>query len=469
MTRYQQIAQQIISQIEQGVWRVGEKIPSIRVSCKSFEASNSTILQAYQLLEAQGWITAKPQSGYYVANLHLVDKSHQQKAEQRALFDDQLFQFLKTSSSESAQPFSSAFPDPDLFPMADLAKSLANATRKMVTSQSEPHLPPGNPTLRRLIAQRYAKRGLHISSQDIVITSGAMEALNLSLQAVTNPGDKVIIESPVFYGALQAVEKLGLIPIEVPIEKGGGLSIERLKERLDSHDIKACWLMSSFQNPTGLSLSDEKKRAIVELANQHDFFIVEDDVYGELQYDDEQPQKPLKAFDREDRVLLCSSFSKSLCPGYRVGWLVNQRFNEQVQKSQLLSTLSTSAPIQAGVAHYLTYESYDNHLRKLRREFVSRYEEFRNWMLNVLPDDVELSQPQGGYFVWLYLPESVDIHAIKDKMKEAQWPIATNELFVAHQSHSAIKGIRLNFSYSMTEQRQSALTQLGKALSEHRS
>ncbi len=468
MIRYQQIAQQIISQIEQGVWRVGDKIPSIRVSCKSFEASNSTILQAYQVLEAQGWIIAKPQSGYYVSSFHLSDPGQQREAEQRASFDDQLFQFLKASNSESELTFSSAFPDPDLFPMADLAKSLANATRKMVTIQSEPHLPPGNPTLRRHIAQRYAKRGVHIGYQDIVITSGAMEALNLSLQAVTNPGDKVIIESPVFYGALQAVEKLGLTPIEVPVEKDGGLSIERLEEQLKTHEIKACWLMSSFQNPTGLSLSDEKKRKIVELANQYDFFIVEDDVYGELQYDDEQPQKPLKAFDSEDRVLMCSSFSKSLCPGYRVGWLVNQRFNEQIQKSQLLSTLSTSAPNQAGVAHYLTYESYDNHLRKLRKELASRYAEFRNWMLNILPNDVELSQPLGGYFLWLYLPESVDLQAIKAKLKEAQWPIATNDLFMTPQSQYSIKGIRLNFSYPMTECRKAALMQLGKALSESR-
>ncbi|GAM66500.1 transcriptional regulator [Vibrio sp. JCM 19236] len=407
------------------------------------------------------------QSGYYISRQSSLSAGEFNTSQNSVSFKDKLLQFLKASNSETALPFSSAFPDPTLFPMTDLAKSLSNAAKKLNSSQNRLHMPPGNPELRRQIAQRYTRRGVHIGHQDIVITSGAMESLNLCLQAVTQPGDKVMVETPVFYGALQIIERLGLVPVEVFIDKHQGLDIEQMERVLTEHDIKACWLMSSFNNPTGLSLSDDKKSAIMELANQHDFYIVEDDAYGELQFADSSAPKSIKAFDSEDRVLSCSSFSKSLCPGYRLGWLINGRFNDEIQKIQLLSTLSTSAPIQAGLAHYLTYESYDNHLRKLRKELRLRYIAFRDYLLNVLPSNTVLSDPEGGYFIWMYLPKSLDMAELKQQMSEYEWPLAVTELFVPRQelsSEEALHGLRLNFSYSLTNERKNALLYLSKVI-----
>ncbi|MEF1214594.1 PLP-dependent aminotransferase family protein, partial [Vibrio alginolyticus] len=206
---------------------------------------------------------------------------------------------------------------------------------------------------------------------DIVVTSGALEALNLSLQAVTQPGDTVVVESPTFYGALQAIERLGLKAIEITVDPLTGHSVDHIEATFADNDVRACWLMTNFHNPTGTLLSDGQKQRIVEMADKYDVYLIEDDVYSELYFSEKKPSS-LKAFDTQERVLHCGSFSKSLCPGYRLGWVVNKRFNAQLQKLQLISTLSGSAPIQQGIAHYLQNDSYDSHLRKLRKNLEQR-------------------------------------------------------------------------------------------------
>ena len=210
MARYEELAKDIRTQIANNTWRSGEKIPSVRMSCRNYKVSNSTVLQAYQLLESEGWIIAKPQSGYFVAPKIESLATLTESSEPKRAINDRLFDFLTSSSAEGVVPFGSAFPDPDLFPLPVLTRNLASAGRKMTGASVINNLPPGSESLRRQIAQRYLQQGIAVSHQDIVITSGAMEALNLSLQTVTKPGDTVVIEAPAFYGALQAVERLGL-------------------------------------------------------------------------------------------------------------------------------------------------------------------------------------------------------------------------------------------------------------------
>ena len=187
--------------------------------------------------------------------------------------------------------------------------------------------------------------------------------------------------------------------------------------------------------------------------------LIEDDVYADLYYDGEKP-KPLKAYDTNDSVLLCGSYSKSLCPGYRVGWVVNARYHNQIQKQQLLSTLSSSAPVQLGVAHFLTHESYDNHLRKLRKHLQSRKQEFIEAVTEYFPISIELEEPQGGYFIWIRFPESFDSHKLYKQAMEKGISIASGDLF--SESDMVSHAIRLNFSHELTQERRSALKTVGK-------
>ncbi|MFA0569020.1 MAG: PLP-dependent aminotransferase family protein [Vibrio gallaecicus] len=459
MARYEELAKDIRDQIANNTWRSGEKIPSVRMSCRNYNVSNSTVLQAYQLLESQGWITAKPQSGYFVTPRVDGVQSKPEETKEKKAINDRLFDFLKSSSAEGVVPFGSAFPDPALFPLPALTRNLASAGRKMTGASLIDNLPPGSESLRRQIAQRYLQQGITVSHQDIVITSGAMEALNLSLQAVTQAGDNVVIESPAFYGALQAIERLGLNPIEVEVCPENGLDIEQFSRVLESHDVKACWLMTTFQNPTGTSLSNEQKQEVVRIAAQHNAYIIEDDVYGDLYYSEVKP-KPLKAFDKSDSVLLCGSYSKSLCPGYRVGWVVSTRFTDPIQKLQLMSTLSSSAPVQLGIAHFLTHESYDNHLRKLRKNLITRKEAFIEQLKRYFPQNIKILEPDGGYFIWVRFDPPFDSNTFYQQAIAEGISVASGDLF--SENGSVDHAIRLNFSYELTEQKDEALRLLGK-------
>ena len=459
MARYEELAKDIRTQIANNTWRSGEKIPSVRMSCRNYNVSNSTVLQAYQLLESEGWIIAKPQSGYFVApKVDGVDYQPPVAREKKAI-NDRLFDFLKSSSAEGIVPFGSAFPDPDLFPLPTLTRNLASAGRKMTGASVINNLPPGSESLRRQIAQRYLQQGISVNHQDVVITSGAMEALNLSLQTVTQSGDHVVIESPAFYGALQAVERLGLKPIEVDVCPVKGLDIEQFEIVLKNNNVKACWLMTTFQNPTGTSLSDEAKRRVVEIAEQNNTYIIEDDVYGDLYHEGHKP-KPLKASDKTDSVLLCGSYSKSLCPGYRVGWVVNARFNDAIQKLQLLSTLSSSAPVQLGVTHFLTHESYDNHLRKLRKSLLERKARFIEVIKQYFPHSIKIEDPAGGYFIWIRFNSGFDSQQLHQLAIAQGISVASGDLF--SEQGRVDNAIRLNFSYELTQERENALVLLGK-------
>ncbi len=285
MNRYRQLAELFKTQIQQNTWRAGEKLPSVRVTSRNHSVSAGTVLQAYQLLEAQGWVAAKPQSGYFVtAELDRLEPSPPATSVYRSNINDELYDYLKNQASPDAMKFGSAFPDPALFPLDALNRNLASSGRKMGPETLLDNLPPGSESLRRLIAQRYIQQGMVLTHDDIVITSGALEALNLSLQAVTQPGDTIVVESPTFYGALQAIERLGLKAIEISVDPRTGHSLQQIEAAFTGHDVRACWLMTNFHNPTGTSLNDEQKQRIVELADKHDVYLIEDDVYSELYF-----------------------------------------------------------------------------------------------------------------------------------------------------------------------------------------
>ena len=462
MNRYRQLAELFKTQIQQNTWRAGEKLPSVRVTSRSHSVSTGTVLQAYQLLEAQGWVTAKPQSGYFVtADLERLEVSTSESHPLRVSVNDELYDFLKHQASPEAIKLGSAFPEPTLFPLDALNRNLASSGRKMGPDTLLDNLPPGSESLRRLIAQRYIQQGMSLTHDDIVITSGALEALNLSLQAVTQPGDIVVVESPTFYGALQAIERLGLKAIEVRVDAKKGHSLTQLESLFEQHDVKACWLMTNFHNPTGTSLSDEEKHRVVDLANQHDVYLIEDDVYAELYFGEKKPTS-LKSFDTHERVLHCGSLSKSLCPGYRLGWVINKRFNEPIQKLQLMSTLSGSAPIQQGVAHYLQNDSYDNHLRKLRKTLQQRQQRFIALLEQHLPAQVDFYVPQGGYFLWLTLPKGTSSKALYHALLAEQVTIAHGKLFSLDAQFENC--LRLNTSLAMDEHVEQAIRKLSDLL-----
>ncbi|UXI00915.1 PLP-dependent aminotransferase family protein [Photobacterium sp. TY1-4] len=467
-SRYGGIVDQVKRQIKEKIWLPGERIPSVRVMSKAQSVSVMTVLKAYEHLEAEGWIYAKAKAGYFVAahfnRLAEPEQVIPQVVNRSIRINRHVFEVLRACKRPDVVPFGSAFPDPSLFPIHTIGRLLGQAIKSMPAHSAISDLPPGSLELRRSIAQRYLRDGIDVSLDDIVITSGAMESLGLCLAAVTQPGDCVAIESPAFYGALQAIERFKLKAVEIPTHPREGMSPEGLEQAIVENDVKACWLMSKFQNPLGATIPAGRQQALYEVLARNDIPVIEDDVYAELYFGTEKPM-PMKALDDRGLVLHCSSFSKCLAPGLRVGWVAAGRYARQVEELQFMSTLSVGAPNQLALAQYLQHGGYDNHLRRLRRTLEQRQQQMLGAIEQSFPTGTQITRPTGGYFLWVVLPKQINTSEIlADLLDRYQISIAPGTLFSADQRYQHC--MRINCAYPWDEKNQAALYQLAAYLTE---
>lgn len=445
-TLYQSLADTLAAAVEAGTLRPGERLPSVRQACAVHEVSPATVLQAYALLEARGLVEARPRSGYYVrarigARLAEPEMSRPVGASTALEVSDFIFEILESVRDPDVVPLGSSFPSPYLFPLDRLSRFLAASARHLDPRSTVTDLPPGNEELRRQIALRYLAAGADVNPAEIVVTSGAMEAINLCIEAVTRPGDLVAIESPCFYGVLQAIERRGLKVIEIPTHPRDGISLEALADALRHHPIKACLAMLNFQNPLGSLVPDARRRELVALLAKYGVPLIEDDVYGELYFGAERPL-PSKALDAEGGVLHVSSFAKCLAPGYRVGWVAAGRYAERVRRLKLSSSIATNVPAQAALADYLRHGGYENHLRRLRAALAAQEAAMTARIEAAFPAGTRLARPRGGYFLWLELPEGVDALALHRQALERGISIAPGPIFSPKREFR--NAIRLN-------------------------
>jgi DNA-binding transcriptional MocR family regulator len=485
MKLYQRLADDISTLIRDGAMRLGERIPSVREISRERSLSTATVVRAYELLEGQGFIETRPRSGFYVSGQWQAGRASDGPApalrklsasaaasapaptrSTRVDVSELVFQVLESVRNRQLVPFGSAFPSPLLFPMSRLARCLSAGAHKMDQWATLDDLPPGSIELRRQIARRYVRSGVRVTPEEIVITSGALEALNLSLQVLTRPGDIVAIESPAFYGCLQAIEALRLRAVEIPAHPRDGIDVAAFAETLARHPVRVCWIMANFQNPLGALVPEDAKRELARLLDKHDIPLIEDDVYAELFFGRHRP-KPVKAFDRKGLVLNCSSFSKSLAPGYRVGWVAAGRFATAIQRRKVMSSLSTSAPAQDAIALYLHEGGYERHLSALRRALAAQQEAALDSLSRHLPSDVRISRPQGGYFLWLELPVGRDAIEIHRQATEQGFSIAPGPIFSARRVRRTHGPdfrhcLRLNYGHPWTPVSDKAVRALGR-------
>lgn len=466
MNRYQELAEHTEKLITDGVLRAGDRLPSVRLACRIHGVSPVTVTQAYYLLESRGLIEARPKSGYFVrARLgqRVPEPAMPQPAggSTQLQSSDFIFQILDSVRDPSVVPLGSSFPSPFLFPLTKLGRYLAGAARRFDPLATVTDLPPGNEELRRQLALRYLAQGATVAPQEIIITSGAMEGLNLCLQAVTHPGDLIAIESPTFYAGLQASERLGLKVIEIARHPREGVSLAALEEALRLHPIKACLFMLNFANPSGSLVSNERKQALLALLRQYDIPLIEDDVYAELYFG---PQAPLcsKAEDSTGLVMHVSSFSKCLAPGYRIGWVAAGRYAQRIQHQKLSLSLATTIPVQIALADYLKQGGYDNHLRHLRPSLARQADTMLLAIERYFPADIKLVRPEGGYFVWLELPPQVDALLLHQQAFARGISVAPGPIFSAKREFGHY--LRLNFGHADSPHMQSAMATLGELI-----
>ena len=466
MNLYQTLAADIEGQVARGVLLEGEKLPSVRQTSQHRSLSISTVLRAYSQLESRGIIESRPQSGYFVrARQAKVPRPAPPAPSQPLVLSSEVdvsrlvLSTLRTIRKEGAVPLGSPYPDPAPFPWPRISQYANALARRAQHWSVMDDLPPGNPELIRQIARRHLENGLAVDPSEIIVTMGATEAINLCLQAVAKPGDTVAVESPTFYAMLHAIERMGMRALEVPTDPREGISIEALRAILSQQRVAACMVMPNFQNPLGFQMPDARKRELVELLASHDIPAIENDVYNELYYGDSHPTA-LKSYDKKGLVLHCSSFSKSLTANYRIGWALPGRYTAQVEKLKFLNTLTTPTLPQMAIAEYLQHDGYDRHLRKVRKGYQQRAHMMAAAVLRFFPAGTRVSEPQGGYVLWVEMPLAVDAMKLYALALERKITVGPGHMFSARGSYPNY--IRLNYSYPWTKEVEDALRMLGR-------
>lgn len=461
MSLYEQLAEDVRQMIVAGSLQPGDRLPSVRSLRSRRGLSQATVLRAYALLESRGVIESRPRSGYFVApKLPPVRvPAPRETSAVRVDVSELVFHILGATRERRLLPFGSAFPSPLLFPLSALASTLARSTRSLDPWTSVTDLPPGSVALRSEIARRYLALGAEVPVDGILISNGAMEALNLCLQAVTTPGAVVAIESPAFYGALQAIERLGLRAVEVPTDPVHGISAQALREVLDAHTVSACWFMSSFQNPLGATVPDAQRPQIVRMLAERGIPLIEDDVYAELYFGTRAP-RPYKCFDKAGLVLHCSGYAKCLAPGWRVGWVAAGRYAQTLERLKTMSSLATNIPAQEGLAAYLRSGRYDSHLRRLRRKLASQQEEMHAAIARHFPAGTCTTRAEGGYFTWVELPGQVDTLELHRLAAAEGIGLSPGPIFSPQRAYRNC--VRLNYGHPWDASLRAGIARLGE-------
>jgi len=465
VTRYQTLAALLARRIEQGLYRSGERLPSVRILSAEHGVSISTVQQAYHLLEEKQMITPQPRSGYFVSlhkatpPLPAMTRPAQRPVEITQW--DAVLDLLNSRQEEDILQMGSGMPDVTQPTLKPLWKIMARLAQKQDPRLLNYDTLQGLPALREQVARLAIDSGCQLSADDIVITTGCHEALSVSVRAVCQPGDIIAVESPAFHGTLQTLRGFGIRVIEIPTDSATGISLEALELAFEQWPVKAIIVVPNINNPLGFIMPEHRKKALLLLAQRYDAAIIEDDVYGELTWEYPRPRS-LKSWDLDGRVLLCSSISKTLAPGLRVGWVAPGRYRDRVIHMKYIATGSTATQTQMAVAEFIRQGHYLPHLRRMRQIYQRNYETLNCWVRHYFPCGICVSRPAGGFLMWIELPEPFDAVRLNRTLSESRLQVAVGSLFSASGKYRNC--LRLNFALPMDHRAEQALAVLGAAV-----
>jgi len=462
--RYEQLITFIRELIDGGVFAPGSRLPSVREISVQRRISISTVLQAYRRLEDQGIIEARPQSGFYVArksasSLPPPRPSNPPRRARDVSVSRMILDLLEYAADPRLIPLGCAIPSSELLAAGRLDRYLARAARVKGTEHNIYTGPRGDARLRQEIVRRSALLGQMVSPDEIAITCGCTEALMLALKAVARPGEVIAVESPTYFGVLHVLEALGLKALELPTNASDGVDLGALDQALATGSVAACLFSSSIHNPLGFRMSDEKKIALLKLVARHGVPLIEDDIYGDIYFGNEPP-RPFSAFDRRAQTIYCSSFSKTIAPGYRIGWILAGRYLPKVLEYKFASTLCGPALPQVAFADFLSSGGYDSHLRRIRRTFENNVGHMLRAVEKAFPDGTRVSRPAGGFVLWLELPKRLKTRKVLDLALREGICFAPGDVFSASGRYTNC--LRLSCGHNWDTRLERAVNSLGE-------
>jgi len=460
---YRDIADKIEALITNGVLRPGEKAPSLRRVSAQYGVSLTTVIQAFILLEDRGLVEARPKSGFVVRprlpRMEEPTASKPPRAVTAVTVGGLQSRLFEAVMMPHIVPLGGAVPSAELLPTVKLNRILARVARSAGKRGVAYDMPPGSEALRREIAKHALDAGVTLLPGEIITTCGGTEALMLCLRAVAPRGSIVAVESPTYFGVLHAMEELGLKAVEIPMHPRDGMDLDALEKIVQAKSISACLSVPTFNNPLGSLMPEANKKRLVKILAARDIPLIEDDVFGELYYGAQRPHAA-KAFDEKGLVMLCSSFSKSLAPGYRVGWVAPGRFYERVKALKLTSTLATATLPELAIAEFLANGGYERYLRSLRLIYAANVKRMSEAISASFPAGTKITQPQGGFVLWIELPKAVNALELHDRALTHEISIAPGPMFSPTQGFRNF--IRISCGQPWSARIQSAIVTLGK-------
>ncbi|SIO09971.1 aminotransferase-like domain-containing protein [Halodesulfovibrio marinisediminis] len=466
--KYQNLEHYLLDMINSGRFNVGEKLPSLRDVSQKMHVSLATVTHAYMELEKKGVIEARPRSGYYVrqkvAPLPIPDLP-EHDVQIGKLSRTQLIQTVLGIVGEKGMlPFGCICADSSVLPHKALARIMNSVLRTHGQDVMSYESIQGNPLLRKQISWRMQEDDCRVTGNDVLITFGAMEALYLALRSTTRPGDNVVIQSPTYFCFLQLLENLGLRAIEVASCPTNGVSPRDLDRAFSRFDVAACILAPNFNNPDGALIPDATKQEIVTLCESNNIPLIEDDVSGDLYCDLEGRPRPLKSFDKIGNIIHCSSFSKTISPGFRVGYMIPGKKMDKALEIKATTNVSCSTPTQLAIGKYLEEGLYDRHLRKLRRRISDQRTHMQQYLPEYFPQGTRATQPKGGGVLWVELPKQIDGTKLFFDVKKHNISIAPGAIFSTSESFTNF--IRLSCVGFWNDEMRAGLETIGRLAKE---
>ncbi|WP_323028701.1 PLP-dependent aminotransferase family protein [Castellaniella defragrans] len=467
MSRYLDLADTLGSRIEQGLYEAGCRLPSVRALSTEHGVSLTTVQQAYRWLEMSGLAEARPRSGWYVPmvrpapglprmgkpNLRPIDVSDW----------GQVQDLLELEREGETVQLGRGMPDVESPSLRPLRAALARESRRAGAASLHYNDMQGVPALREQLSRLAVDAGYRAAPEALIVTTGCQEALSCAVRALCAPGDIVAVASPSYHGMMQILKEAGVQAFEIPSDPVQGISLEALELALERWPVKAIQVIPNASNPLGYTMPEHRGRGLIRLAQRFDVPIIEDDIYGDLAYGWPRPHA-LKALDEDGRVLLCSSFSKTLAPGLRVGWIAPGRYFDKVLRMKYTSSGPTAPLPQIAVAEFLRKGHYPAHLRRMRRQYQRQRDVMAEWVRRHFPAGTRISHPQGGFTLWIELPESFDTHALDPMLRENGIVIAHGDIFSAAGKYRNC--MRLSHASVFTPRTEWAVRRIGEAIGE---
>ena len=474
---YQRLATHYRSAIEAGSLVPGDRMPSLRTLMRQHGISLSTALQLSRQLESEGWLEARPRSGYFVrrplrSTLATVAEPLMDVIADPAQFvgiHDRVSDFIARGRLHPVKTnLSAARCAPALYPALALQQATLRVLRRhpdvLVTASST----KGCPEFRAALAKRALGLGLTFSPDDLQITNGCIEALNLALRAVAQPGDTIAVESPTFYGLLQVLESLGLQALEIPTSPQTGISIDALELALQTYaHIKAVVVVPYLQNPLGSIMPDSHKQRLVQLCDTHAMALIEDDCYSELVNErrrGDTPMRAIKSWDTTGNVIYCASLHKILAPGLRLGWMAAGRWQARVEMLKYVQSRNNERLSQLAVAEFIASPAFDRHLRRLRGALQVQRDKSAEIIAACFPPGTRLNVPEGGLALWVELPQKLSSQRVFDAALKDQILVAPGLMFSNSQRFECF--LRISCGLPHSPQVEQALKRLGQIVGE---